>query len=98
MAPWRQPSEILEPGTAINHNQVASGSTAAVLLAANPQRRRVTFTNIGAAAVFLGKDASVTTLNGHALPAGASQAFNSGAAFFVISAAAQTVTFLEEVA
>lgn len=50
----------------------APGTTATLLLAANPARATAMLVNNGTATVFLGKDATVTTTTGIPLAAGAS--------------------------
>jgi hypothetical protein len=52
----------------------APTNTAALVLAANPERQGALIYNNGSQTVYLGKDATVTTANGMPLPSGASLA------------------------
>ena len=92
----KQLQQYADPGDTINAGQVTGAVGAALLVEANPNRKRLTVTNNGTVAVQVGQS-TVTALTGHKIPAGASVVFYSYAAFYVIAASgAPVVTYLEE--
>lgn len=89
---------LLERAFGANVGQVATSAVVAQVVASNSNRRTITMTNTGNAAIFVGPTNGVLATTGHAIPAGASvQLRHYAGAIWAISAAAQTLTFLEEV-
>lgn len=83
-------------GGTITTGQLPVSTAAALLIDANLQRYRLTITNAGASAVYIGS-AAVTLATGHAIPAGGSVVLTSTAALYALAAASgDTLTYLEE--
>jgi hypothetical protein len=86
------------PASSFAVNQVSVLATATLIVAQNTGRHAVLITNLGAIAIYIGPDATVTTTTGQLLPGvvGASISIPSKSAVYGISSGStQAVSFLD---
>jgi len=82
--------------SAIATNQVAVGTSATVIKAANSARKRIKITNNDAGTNLYIGASGVTTSNGDMIPPYGSTVLNTTAAIYGVGAVALTVSYLEE--
>lgn len=94
----RRASGQLAGASANNYGAVTVGTSAVLIAAADLERRSILIQNLGAAAIFVGSDNSVTTANGIKVPAGGSYTADNTTTVYAISGAAgQDVRYSEDV-